>query len=105
MATPLSRLAELHLKLAETSSRIEKARLLEDLLRSLDASEIQPAVDLLLGHPLGPRRTGHLEVGGQTLNAALATVHDPEGAPLTVLEVRDRLERIAELQGEGSKQA
>jgi DNA ligase-1 len=104
MATELARLAELHRKLAETSSRIEKASLLESMLRSLEPNEVEAAVHLLLGHPLGPRRQGDLEVGGRTVAAALENLGAPDGLPLTLLEVRARLERIAEVQGEGSKQ-
>jgi DNA ligase-1 len=89
-------LATTSLAVAATRSRKEKARLLGEALKGLDAGEVEPGVAYLSGE-LRQRRTG---VGW----AALRDLPEPASEPsLTVGEVDVALERIANLGGAGSQ--
>ncbi|WP_445152847.1 ATP-dependent DNA ligase [Baekduia sp. Peel2402] len=91
-------LATTSLAVGATRSRKEKAALLGEALRGLDAGEVEPGVAYLSGE-LRQRRTG---VGW----AALRDLPEPATeASLTVGEVDLVLERISGLSGAGSQAA
>ncbi|WP_129668246.1 ATP-dependent DNA ligase [Phytoactinopolyspora endophytica] len=91
-------LAETSLAVRNTSSRLEKIRLLAGCLRRSDAAEAQATASYLAGE-LRQRRTG---LG----YAALREMPEPaQRASLTVAEVDTEFARIAEMSGKGSTAA
>jgi DNA ligase-1 len=87
--------AETSRRLAETSKRSEKWRLLGDLLRRLTPEEIPVVVGFLTGAP----RQGRIGVGWRTLQAART---DPAIEPsLEVLDVHRAIDQLAGMSGAG----
>jgi DNA ligase-1 len=81
---------------ASTSSRLAKVAALSEVLRDLDAEEIDPAIGFLTASP----RQGRLGVGWRSLSN-LSVEHAP--APtLTVGDVDAALDRLAGADGPGS---
>ncbi|MFO0983929.1 MAG: ATP-dependent DNA ligase [Planctomycetota bacterium] len=101
--TMLATLAQIWDAVAHTSARSAKVQALAQLLRELGADEVAPAIHLLLGCPLGPRRLGDLTLGGHAIGRALTDLGTTTGPPLAVLEVTAQFERIAAIAGPGSK--
>ncbi len=92
----LAELVERSGRIAATSRRTEKIRLLADLLRKLPAEEIAPAIAFLSGSP----RQKRLGIGPAALRAAAAP--PASGPTLTLRQVDEALEHIAEVSGPGS---
>ena len=90
-------LAGVSSRIAGTPGRLEKIRMLADLLRSVDPDEIDIAIGFLTGAP----RQGRLGVGWATVQKALA---EPAAtAPsLDLRDVDEALERIQAAGGKGS---
>jgi DNA ligase-1 len=94
----LSELVETSERLSATRSRLEKTRLLADLLRRARGPEIAVAVDYLSG--VLPQ--GRIGVGGSLLRRALGA----QGAERPTLEIADvdaAFERLRSITGSGSQ--
>jgi DNA ligase-1 len=87
-------------RLAATRSRLEKTRLLAELLRRARGPEIEIAVDYLSG--VLPQ--GRIGVGWATLQRAFSGGVSTEPS-LTLLEVDAALERVRSITGGGSQEA
>jgi DNA ligase-1 len=98
VAVLFAEIATTSLAVGATRSRKQKAQLLGDALRGLDAGEVEPGVAYLSGE-LRQRRTG---VGWAALRDLPAPAREPS---LAVGEVDVALERIAGLSGAGSQAA
>ena len=84
-------------RIAATRSKSEKAALLAELLRRLEADEIEAAVAFLSGGP----RQGRLGVGGAGIGAAAQGPRASEPG-LSILDVDQEFGRIASASGAGS---
>lgn len=93
----LSEVVETSQRIANTTKRLEKTRLLAELLRRLTPEEVEVVVAWLSGTTL----QGRIGVGYRTMMQAAG---DPAEAPaLEILDVHRRLSAIAEIQGPGSE--
>lgn len=98
-------LAQLCRSLEETTKRKEKTALISGFLRTLDESEIKPAILLIIGSVLPETDGRSLDVGWQTIRK----VRDRKGQTtlfrrdLTVHDVYDTLIAVANSEGEGSR--
>ena len=93
----LATLVETSRRIANTSKRLEKVELLSRLLSEAKGGEIEIAVSFLSG----ATRQARLGVGYATLSAGNATA--ASSATLTLTEVDEMLQRIADLAGSGSE--
>jgi DNA ligase-1 len=92
----LARVVDTSAVVAATRARTAKVAALVDLLRSLDAREIEPAVGFLTGEP----RQGRIGVGWRT---ALAVDVRPASSPsITIVELDAALATLAATTGSGS---
>ena len=98
-------LAQLCKSLEETTKRKEKTALIAEFLRSIDESEIKPAILLIIGSVLPETDGRSLDVGWQTIRKVM----DRKGQTtlfkrdLTVHDVYDTLIAVADSEGEGSR--
>ncbi|HVR30500.1 MAG TPA: ATP-dependent DNA ligase [Thermoanaerobaculia bacterium] len=99
----LSDLVETSSRLAATRSRLEKSRLLADLLRRARGREIEVAVDYLSG----TLPQGRLGVGWAMLERAHAAAggEGAQRASLALAEVDAAFERVRAIAGSGSQEA
>ena len=104
--TPFEALRELVRGLERTSSRLEKRRLIAELLRAMRPDEVAPAVLMLVAGVFPEAEAKVLNVGHATAHSALAaaSLKSLEAPPLTILEVRRRFEEIAAVSGRDSVQ-
>ena len=103
--TPVSDLAGLWKALEATTKRKEKISLLSKFLRGLEPSEVSPAVLMVVGSIFPEFDSRTLEVGWRTMKNVLdggrqTTLFDE---PLTIGYVHDKLTKIAEASGTGSR--
>jgi DNA ligase-1 len=94
--TLLADVVDVSIEVAETSSRSRKVAILAQLLRTLDASEVAPAVGFLAGVP----RQGRIGIGYSIVYGVEAT---PASEPSLTIDDVDRM--ISEIQastGSGS---
>lgn len=105
-ATPFSDLARIVSRLAGTSKRLEKRRLVAEFLRKLRSEELAPAVLFLAGSIFAEADGRALNVGYATVQNALALASGaPSSAePLSLVEVQKQLHAIAAVHGAGSTQ-
>lgn len=82
---------------AQASARLEKVRVLADLLRRLGPEEVPITVALLTGEP----RQGRIGIGPAKMRAAFPDAA-ADAPSLTILAVDAALERIASASGSGS---
>lgn len=95
-------------KLVEsTSSRKQKVIYLAELIKRAEPEEVGPLVRLLVGRPLPPHAEYKLDVGPATVYRVLRELKGHQALLLeaepTVLDVYRLLERIARVEGEGSR--
>ena len=102
--TPFSTFVTLAAKLAATTKRLEKRRLIADYLSFLRPDEIPPAVLLLVGKIFPEREQKALNVGWATLDKALKDTRQSTLVPnpLTILEVQRAFDAIAATKGKDS---
>ena len=93
----LARVVETSGRIAETARRLEKTALLADLLRQLEADEVETVVAFLCGYT----RQGRLGVGSATLRDSAAT--PAETAGLAICDVDRALESLAAVEGRGAE--
>ncbi len=104
--TPFSGFTQVCSELESTTKRTDKVRHLVAFLRSLTPDEIVPAVSFSTGRPVPESDERVLDVGGQTMwrinsrsgQSALVS------KPMTILEVYDTFNKIATVNGPGSRQ-
>jgi DNA ligase-1 len=103
--TPFSELASLCRDLEATRKRKEKTLLLAEFLRALEPREVAPAVLLVVGSVFPEFSSRTLEVGWRTVKGALEGSKQTTlfSEPLTVMRIYETLERIAEVEGPGSR--
>ncbi|MFC1803326.1 ATP-dependent DNA ligase [Thermoproteota archaeon] len=103
--TPFKKLALLCKDLESTTKRKEKTALISEFLKSLTSSEIKPAILLTIGAIFPETSDKALDVGWRTLKRVM----DRGGQntlfrhKLTIQEVYNTLQEIAETTGEGSR--
>ncbi len=95
-------------KLIESSSsRKQKVVYLVQMLKNTKPEEVGPLVRLLLGRPFPPGSDYKLEIGPSTVYRVLRTLKGRQALLLntepTVLDVYRLLEKIARVEGEGSR--
>jgi len=92
--------------LERTSSRLEKRRLIAELLRALGPKEVAPAVLMLVAGIFPESEAKVLNVGQATARSALemASARADDAPPLTILEVHRRFDEIAAISGRDSVQ-
>jgi len=102
--TPFSTIADLAERLAGTTKRLEKRRMLAEYLRSLRPDEIAPAVLILTARVLPESEQKALNVGWATLRKALGRTRQRTLVehPLTILEVQRTFDQIAATVGKDS---
>lgn len=102
--TPFSTVATLAVKLAATTKRLEKRRLITDYLSFLRPDEIPPVVLLLVGKIFPEREQKALHVGWATLQKALGDTRQSTLVPnpLSILGVQRALDAIAATAGKDS---
>jgi len=102
--TPFSTAAALAGRLAATTKRLEKRRLLVEFLRTLRPDEVSPAVLILTGKIFPDADPKLLNVGWATLRKALGGTRQATlvGSPLTILDVTSAFDRIAAATGPDS---
>jgi DNA ligase-1 len=93
----LATVVETSRRVTETSRRLEKIDLLANLLRQLDAGEVEAVVAYLSGNLLS-RRTG---IGFATLREAAAPA--AEVATLEIGEVERAIEQVSAIEGAGAQ--
>jgi DNA ligase-1 len=100
-AASFSDLARVVARLAETSKRLEKRRLIAEFLRTLRREEIAPAVLFLTGSIFAESDGRVLNVGYATVQNArsLAVTTAPPTEPLSLLDVQAQLHAIADVHG------
>jgi DNA ligase-1 len=104
--TPFSSFVEVCEALESTTKRTEKVARLVEFFKNLHPNEIAPAVSFLIGRPFPESDPRVLDVSGQTLwkmnrkGAQTMLV----SRPVTILEVYETFEKIAEASGSGSRQ-
>jgi DNA ligase-1 len=94
----LAELVETSRRLAATRKRLEKVRLLAELLQRMDAATLAIGVGFLTGQP----RQGRIGIGWATLREAADTGTAAAESTLDVTSIDAALERLAVLAGEGS---
>jgi len=99
-------LAKLCEKLAETTRRLEKVRMIGEFLKGLRKEEIGPAVLLIVGEIFPEASSKTLEIGYATISKILES---PSQAPLfkkplTILNVAEYFEKIARATGSRSRE-
>lgn len=101
---PFATIADLCERLAATRKRLEKRRLIADVLRSLRPDEVAPAVLILTARVLPESEQRALNVGWATLRKALSDTRQSTlvERPLTVLEVHRNFNAIAATSGKDS---
>jgi DNA ligase-1 len=105
-ATSFSRFTEVCRDLESTTKRTEKVSHLVEFLQGLNPDEVLPAVSFLMGRPFPESDPRVLDVSAQTLwklnrKGAQATL---VSRPVTILEVYNTFEKIANASGAGSRQ-
>jgi len=104
--TPFLEFAEVCRKLESTTKRTEKVAYLVNFLKKLDRVEVASAVSFTTGRPFPESDQRALDVGRQTV----WKIHRSTGqsalvqAPVTILEVYQTFEKIANASGPGSRQ-
>jgi len=100
-ATPFSDLAKLVTRLAGTSKRLEKRRLVAEFLRKLRREEVAPAVLFLTGSIFAESDARVLNVGYATVQNVMAQAVEMLSPthPLSLLEVQKQLHAIAGVHG------
>lgn len=105
-ATSFSSFVEVCKALESTTKRTQKVARLVEFLTKLNSNEIAPAVSFLVGRPFPESDPRVLDVSAQTLWKM-----SREGAqtmlvsrPVTILEVYETFEKIADASGSGSRQ-
>ena len=103
--TAFSELAALSKALEATRKRKEKTKLLAEFLRDLESEEVGPAVLLVVGSVFPEFDSRALEVGWRTVKGALEGRKQTTliSEPLTIMNVYETLEQIAEAEGSGSR--
>jgi DNA ligase-1 len=103
-ATLFSDLASLVSRLAATSKRLEKRRLVAEFLRTLRREDVAPAVLILTGGIFAESDSRVTNLGYATIQSALASAGEvpPSAPPLTLTEVLKQLYAIAEVHGADS---
>lgn len=104
--TAFSKLVELCTALKSTTKRTLKRRLIAAFLRTLKPQEISPAVLLITGSIFAESDHDHtLDVGWRTLRNVIYTKTQTSltNKPLTIVEVHEILEKVAESSGSGSR--
>jgi DNA ligase-1 len=94
----LAEVVETSRRVADTTKRLEKIRLLADLLRRLRPEEVDVVVPFLSGRA----RQGKIGIGYRTLQAASAA--HAETPSLELLDVDRMLDALAATSGSGSEQ-
>ncbi len=103
--TMFKELAQLCKSLEGTTKRKEKTALIAEFLRTLDESEIKPAILLIIGSVLPETDDRSLDVGWKTIRKVM----DRKGQTtlfrreLTVTDVYDTLIEVADSEGQGSR--
>lgn len=103
--TLFSKLVELCKSLEETPKRKEKTTLIAKFLRTLEESEIKPAILLIVGSVLPETDSRSLDVGWKTIRKVM----DGKGQTtlfkrdLNVHDVYDTLIQVADSEGKGSR--
>ena len=103
--TPFKNLATLCKELESTTKRKEKKALISDFLKTINSEEIKPAILLTIGAIFPESSDKTLDVGWRTLRRVM----DRGGQTtlfrfqLSIREVYDTLQEIAEATGEGSR--
>jgi len=105
-ATSFSRFTEVCRDLESTTKRTEKVSHLVEFLQGLNPDEVLPAVSFLMGRPFPESDPRVLDVSAQTLwklnrKGSQATL---VSRPVTILEVYNTFEKIANASGAGSRQ-
>ncbi len=102
--TPFGCVDALARRLAATSKRLEKRRLIAEFLHSLNRDEVSPAVLLIVGRIFPEADSKALNVGWATLQKALGATRQArlDVRPLTILDVRRAFEEIAAASGPDS---
>lgn len=104
-ATSFKQLALVCKKLESTTKRLEKTAILSKFLKELRQSEVKPAILLTIGVIFPETSDKTLDVGWRTLRKA----RNRDGQTslfkhqLSILEVHDILQKIAQSSGEGSR--
>ena len=104
--TTFDALRQLVGSLERTSSRLEKRRLISELLRALRTDEVAPAVLMLVAGIFPEAEAKVLNVGYATAHRVLqnAPAQAEGNVPLSILEVSRRFEQIAGISGRDSMQ-
>lgn len=99
-------LAKLCEKLSETSSRLEKVRMIGEFLKGLRKEEIGPAVLLIVGETFPEASSKTLEIGYATISKIIETPFQTPlfKKPLTILNVAEYFEKIASATGSRSRE-
>ncbi len=99
-------LAELCDRLAGTTKRKEKIRLISNFLLGLKEEEIAPAVTQIIGTIFPQTESKSLEIGYSTIKQSLERKKQTTllSAPLTILEVKRYFDEISSAEGAGSRQ-
>lgn len=106
MDTPFLSLAELCDKLAQTTKRKEKKRLIGNFLLGLKEEEIAPAVAQIIGIIFPQTESKALEIGYSTIKQILDRKKQTTllQTPLTILGVKRYFDEISNARGAGSRQ-
>ncbi len=104
--TGFSELANMCERLTETPKRKEKVSMISEFLKGLRQDEVAPAVLLIAGYIFPESERKPLEISYASLSRlenrpAQTTLFEK---PLTILQVRDYFERIAQSTGKGSRE-
>ena len=104
--TAFRKLAELCEELAATSGRNDKKRLISTFLKHLRSGEISPAVLLIVGTVFPEQDSKPLDAGYQLVSKSLHRSGQLRllDRPLTVLDVRNTFEAMADSSGKRSRQ-
>jgi len=103
--TSFTKLAETCERLAATIKRTEKKALIATFLRGLRPEEVSPATLLIVGTIFPEQSSKPLDVGYQSLSKLDAHSYHSRllDLPLTILDVRDSFNVIAEASGKSSR--
>jgi len=104
--TAFSKLAELCENLVVTSGRNDKKRLISSFLKQLRPEEISPAVLLIVGTVFPEQDSKPLDVGYQLVSKSVHRSGQLRlvNHPLTILDVRNTFEAMADTSGRKSRQ-
>src|SRR5690348_10183538 len=94
----LAEIAVLAASLARTTKKLEKRRIIADLLRGLSRAEMAPVVLLLSGRIFPESSNQVLNIGYAALQKAASSNHPPRpSGPVALLEAYRRLTEIAQV--------